>query len=106
VFYGILVISAMDGLCLRVDTENKAVGGRRILNRTNKIVLICLINTKQMSSHCKFVQNITLLRSEKTNFSFYFMVALDTFFNVNIIALLSCYVDVEKYILGITEDKY
>jgi hypothetical protein len=60
VFYCIPVISAMDVLCLRINTENEAVGGGRILNRTNKIVFIFLINTKQMSSHCKVVQNITL----------------------------------------------
>jgi len=46
VFYGIPGISAMDGLCLRTDTEYEAVGGGRNLNRTNKIVLICLIITK------------------------------------------------------------
>jgi hypothetical protein len=96
VLYGIPVISAMDGLCFRIDTENEAVGGGRILNRTNKIVFIFLINTKQMSSHCKVMQNITLGRSQRTNSSLYFMGALDTVFSVNIIALLSCYVNVEN----------
>ena len=46
VFYGIPVISANDVLSLRKDTGNEAVGGGRNLNRTNKIVLICLITTK------------------------------------------------------------
>lgn len=59
-----------------------------------------------MSSHCNVVQNITLWGSERTYSSLYFMVALDTLLNVNIIALLSCYVDVEKWISGITENKY
>jgi hypothetical protein len=56
-----------------------------------------------MSSHCKVVQNITMWSSGRTLSSLYFMVALDTVFNMNIIALLSCYVDVEKWISGITE---
>lgn len=46
VFYGIPVISAVDGFCLRIDTENEAAGGGRNLIRTNKIVIICLISTK------------------------------------------------------------
>lgn len=46
VFYGIPVILAMGGLCLRIDTANEAVGGGRNLNRTNIILLMCLISTK------------------------------------------------------------
>jgi hypothetical protein len=67
VFFGIPVISAMDGLCLRIDTVNEADGGGRNLNKTNKIVFMCLISTKAnviTLQHCaKF---ITVLTSSPT----------------------------------------